>query len=144
MDQNKPLNENVKDLKLIARDALRKNLISPILASISSLKASIVKRQEDVKEYKKDILRSNYRASKIEDANPDADDLRKEEVDCVKGSEEQIKNAEEGVKSLEKDIESAEGEIKDIESGKTKVSAEDLEAYVAKLVLEAAKVEVRK
>ena len=136
------LTEKVKALKLIARDALRMELISPRLAEIGRLENEVKQTQEYITEQEKRGAIANYkieRLTRLDAKHPDFTNLKTNQedimIDCLKC----IENLNKEIEAISKDILTEKEAIAKIETGETLVSAEDLANLVNKLILQDAK-----
>lgn len=136
------LTEKVKALKLIARDALRMELISPRLATISHLEKDIKANQEDEKAMQKRIDIAYYkitRLTRLDSEHPDLENLKKNQENNIDEDKKVIESIKKETETLNKLIVNEKEAIAKIETGETLVSADDLAATVDKLILQEAK-----
>lgn len=136
------LTEKVKEFKLIARNALRMELINPILAGISQLENEIKKFEECIKNEEKNIAIAEYRIERFNrlDANhPDLENLKKNQGKTIERHQEYIKDFNKEIERHIKIIGEERTAIARIETGETLVSAGRLEEMVNKLILQEAK-----
>ena len=155
------LNTNYKKtiatIKVIARDNLRMGLIARRTTRISNMnleKTTLVKGLEAytkrAEEITKDIARNDYAFSKIEDANPDATELRKTLTDSTKLLNEMLAentkdaaqakiDVDQSCKNLDEAIKEQNDKIALIEKGETKVSLDELNTLTNELLLKVAK-----
>lgn len=123
--------EVVSSVKEIARDVLRMELISARQSTIYGHESDIKDVNEQIAAYNKDIARSEYRISKIEDANPDKESLLKLETAVIDATKKDIARAEELIKSINEAIAKENEGIAKIVSGETKVSKDALADLVS-------------
>ena len=130
------LTPQIDKIKLIARDALRMELISPRLTKISVLEAAIKEAKEYQELVKKDIEVIEYEFTKEDTNHP-----RYNEKDSTENKEIRIKNKNEMleeysalIKGYEEKIENQREGIRKIEAGKTLVSSAELSDLVEILI----------
>ena len=130
------LTPQIDKIKLIARDALRMELISPRLTKISVLEAAIKEAKEYQELVKKDIEVIEYEFTKEDTNHP-----RYNEKDSTENKEIRIKNKNEMleeysalIKGYEEKIENQREGIRKIEAGKTLVSSAELSNLVEVLI----------
>ena len=134
-----PVQAVVEKVKVLARTALRGQLISARLAKVADLNAEVASVNGYITAQNKEIARANYALSKVDPANPDAADLTKEANDRVTAANASIKNFQDDLTNLQKSIDEQNAGIAAIESGATKVSAEELACLVDKMLVAQAK-----
>ena len=140
------LTEKVKAIKLIARDALRMELISPKLAEINKLEHETKQRIEYIKAEEKKIAIANYkitRLTRLDAGHPDFDNLKKFQEEVIEYSAKAIENLNKAIEDTNKTIADEKEAISKIETGETKVSFFHLDETVNKLILQEAKNEVQ-
>ena len=136
------LTEKVKALKLIAREALRMELISPRLAEIGRLEKEIAEANDETKILQKGIDIANYkvaRLSRLDADHPDFENLKKFQEEIAIDYLKDIETLNKRIENLNKEILTQKEAIAKIETGETLVSAEDLANLVDKLILQDAK-----
>ena len=136
------LTEKVKALKLIARNALRMELISPRLATISHLEKDIKANQEDEKAMQKRIDIAYYkitRLTRLDSEHPDLENLKKNQENNIDEDKKVIESINKETETLNKLIVNEKEAIAKIEAGETLINAEDLADMVNKLILQDAK-----
>ena len=136
------LTGRVAELKAIARNALRMNLISPRLRHIADFQTSIKNTNESIKEFKHEIEVETYEISKLDTNHPDFEKKKKDKEIIVEELNKGITCYEEQVTEFNKQVKEQEDGIAKIENGETKVSLESLNELVETLVLEEAKKQV--
>lgn len=145
MDTNKTtLAEKTANYKIIARNSLRMELISPRLAKISTLEKEI----EEVKKAKADfelreIAVTKYDLSKLDEAHPLYAEMKKEIEEDLEEMNKHLPCFDKEVEALEKEIADQKEGIAKIESGETLVSKEKLAALVNKMIEQDAMVQVK-
>lgn len=141
-NQTNVLIEKVKALKLIARNALRMELISPILAEIGRLEKEIKTINEHAADQEKRAAIATYKIARLErlDADhPDFNNLKKEQEEKFENTKKAYQNLINEKELYTKRIEEEKTAIAKIETGETLVNAEDLANMVNKLILQDAK-----
>lgn len=136
------LTEKVKALKLIAREALRMELISPRLAEIGRLEKEIAEANDETKILQKGIDITNYkvaRLSRLDADHPDFENLKKFQEDRAIDYIKDIETLNKRIENLNKGILTQKEAIAKIETGETLINAEDLANLVNKLILQDAK-----
>ena len=127
------LKEKVANYKLLAREALRMDLITPRLSKISDLEAKVVSVTACKAEYEHDIVVTNYEISKLDTDHPDYTKTKEGMEAEVKELTEEIKKHDEVLVEIAKEIADQKDGIAKIESGEVKVSLEALNDLVAKM-----------
>lgn len=150
MQDNNPISASIAGLtvkveafKLIARNALRMNLISPRLSTIADITATIdeINKQKARLEHSMKVL--NYEVSKLDSEHPDFEKIKEGKEVRIKELAERGTNLDKEVENLNKLIaEQKEGILK-IESGETKVSLSELNNLVEELINEDARNQVK-
>lgn len=143
----KNYNTIVATAKLSARDVLRAELISARQTKISNLETERENLTKEANDYlarlKKDIARNAYKLSKLEDANPDAEDIKKycktDDEFSNKEIERTTKQLAEETEAINKMITEQKEGIAKIESGETKVSLARLNEIANNFVQDAVK-----
>ena len=137
------LTNKVNNFKVIARNALRMELISPRLSKIADIEASIKELNDCKTRLEHELKVEIYEKSKLDTAHPDYETNKKladETIEILtKEIEEHTKFAEETAKEI---IEQKEG-IAKIEAGETKVSLEALNDLVSKMIKQDAYAQVK-
>lgn len=137
------LEAKVTAFKVIARDSLRMNLISPRLSAIASLEGNI----KDVEAYIADeahtIKVHAYELSKMDVNHPDYASDKTEIETCIKNHEDKVAKLEESIVEINKLIAEQKEGIAKIESGDTKVSLDKLNDLVSKMIEKAALSQVK-
>jgi peptidoglycan hydrolase CwlO-like protein len=131
---NVTLASKVAKFKVIARDALRMNLINPRLTRIANEENRISNINKDIKNTNHALLVEKYEISKMDSDHPN-------HANRLAGKEARIKTLTEAIESYNKNIEEfnksiveQNKEITAIESGETKVSLDDLNDLTNKLI----------
>lgn len=128
------LENKVAGFKIIARNALRMKLISPRLSNIAEIETSIKDTNDCKARLEHDLKVAIYEKSKLDTAHPnfEADNKTADEfiADIKKSIEDHTKTAEE----VAKQIDEQKKKIAMIEAGETKVSLEDLNDLVEKMI----------
>lgn len=132
-------NEIVDSLKVIARDALRMEMVSKVQSEIGAIDGEINHMNEHSTEEKKNIARCDFAISQLVEADPDFADKKAEieanKVEITKTIELIDKNLE----VLKKNKEEKQAKITEIEEGKIKVSLEKLNALTSVYIQEVTK-----
>jgi hypothetical protein len=142
MNTSNVLTTKVEAFKLIARESLRMNLISPRLSRISSLEADIefVNKQKD--ELAHSIKVEEYEISILDTDHPNYDKkLAKKEATLKDLNEDKGFDAQ--IEEFEKAITAQKEGIAKIESGETKVSSDELNDLVDSMIKQDALVQVK-
>jgi hypothetical protein len=130
------LQVRVEALKIIARNALRMNLISPRLSETARKQSQIDEVNKYVNDLNHQVKVQTYEISKLDIDHPDYADKKANKEKKITEINTTIKEQNELVTNLQKDIEEQNKAIAMIESGETKVSLEDLNTLVERLVRE--------
>lgn len=136
------LTEKVKNLKLIARNALRMELISPILAEINRLERGVKEIDGYIATELKKVAVAEYKITRLErlDAeHPDFDNLKKTQEENIEYFKKNLENLTKETEMYTKRIEDERTAITKIETGETLVSTNRLEEIVDRLILQDAK-----
>jgi len=133
------LTEQVEKLKLIARNSLRMELISPRLTKISETESTIISLQKQINDANHIIKVENYEISKLDTEHPDYLDKKATKEEKIEFQTNNTKFYTEIIIEKQKEIEDQQQKISKIETGETKVSQEKLNDIVALLILESSK-----
>lgn len=128
------LTTKVSNYKLIAREALRMELINPRLTKISILKNNIAEYNECKNKANHNIKVQKYELSKLDQEHPNYDKNKTFKEETLKDLEEQVKHYDEHILDIEKEILEQKEKITKIENGETKVSIDDLNCLVDKMI----------
>jgi len=137
------LTDKVNAFKLIARDALRMKLISPRLSNIADLENNITNITKDINANDHMIVVANYEMKKLDTEHPDYAEHKARKEDKVRCITENVVNMKKNIDEINKYIQEQKDGIAKIELGETKVSLDDLNEMVDKLVREDAYVQVK-
>lgn len=129
-----PIQSVVATLKVIARDALRAELIAVRLTKIAGLNASIADNTANIASLNEKIAQAKYDISKIDSANPSAAKLTKIHTEDIANYESRIVYINKSTDELNKGVTEQNKGIADIEAGTTKVCADELAVRVDKLI----------
>lgn len=132
--KNATLEQKVANYKVVARDALRMELISPRLSKITAIENEIKSVNECKANYEHEVLVQSYEISKLDKDHPDYEATKKNKEEIVVDCTASIKEHSDRVIDLEKEIAEQKEGIAKIESGETKVCLEDLNALVAQMI----------
>ena len=128
------LKEKVANYKLLAREALRMELITPRLSKIANLEVSVKSVEECKANLEHEILVENYEISKLDTEHPDYKDFKAEKEEAVKSYTEEVAVHVKGLEELAKEIADQKDGIAKIESGEVKVSLDALNDLVSKMI----------
>jgi len=128
------LTDKVAEYKLIARESLRMDLITPRLSKIANVEVTIDSTKKCKEEIEHEILVENYEISKLDTDHPDYLLFKEEKEETVKAYTEEVENHDKAIKELEDVIAEQKEGIAKIESGETKVSMEALNDLVSKMI----------
>jgi len=138
------LSNKVSNFKVIARNALRMNLISPRLSHISELEAQVKYNKDSIDKFNHQINVINYEISKLDVNHPNYTKTKERmEAEMKDEYTPMIENRNKAILDLEKEIANQKLGITKIETGETKVCLEELNDLVEKLVIEDAKNQVK-
>jgi hypothetical protein len=126
----------VNQFREMARDILRLRWISNIMDQVLNVDNSIAGCNQRIADYTKEIARANYRLSKLEQANPDYADLKKEDDEAIVSFNKSIEEENKIVADLTKEKTAFTDKIAKVVSGELKVSAENLSTKAKELAEE--------
>lgn len=127
-----------------ARDVLRLRWVSNIKDEVLILDNAIASCTKDNECHTKDIARAEYRLSKLEQANPDYEDLKKEDEERIKQYNKWIEGNNRRITDLTEEKAKVSEKIAKVESGEFKVSAENLSSKAKELAEEYMKAQASK
>jgi chromosome segregation ATPase len=130
--------EKVASFKVIAREALRMELVAPRLSKIASLEAEIKGRNEEIKSYDHRIAVNTYENSKLDTNHPDYEDNKKEKEAALEYLAKIKEETTKEINEIKKEIEEQNDSINKIASGETKVSIDSLNELVSKMIRQSA------
>lgn len=136
------LQEKVAKFKLVARDALRMELINPRLTNLSNLEGKLKSINDRTVTTEFDIKVETYELSKLDTEHPNFEKRKIRKEETIKSLNETLEENKKVVTSVEKQIAEEKAAIAKIESGETKVSLDGLNYLVDKLILQNAKNQV--
>lgn len=142
-NNNTPLTDTVKDIKLIARDSLRMNLISPRLSKISEFEIKIQESDTQIEKYAHKIDVLEYEISKLDTEHPDYQKTKENKEEIIKEFTKEITSTKEYIEEQTKQITNQIEKITNIESGETKVSKDALASLVDTLIIEHTKKQIQ-
>ena len=128
------LQTKVAKYKLIAREALRMELINPRLARIANIEGQIAATKKCQDELSHSILVINYELGKLDTEHPDFEETKKAMADDVVELTEGVKEHDKAIEDLNKLIDEQNEGIAKIESGETKVCLESLNELVNSMI----------
>ena len=137
------LTEKVNKIKVIARDYLRMKLISPRLTKIASYEADLAANAKEVDAVNHEILVENYEIGVLDQNHPDYAETKADKEKVVANDQDTLKALAEDAANTKKAIDEQKAGIADIESGKTKVSLDELNEMVEKLIATEVREEVK-
>lgn len=127
-------NEKVAKFKVIARDALRSELVSSRLSRIASIETEIKNVEEYKKEKELDLTTEKYEISKLDTEHPKYDKEKAYKEETVTHLTKSVEDQVEVLKKLEDDKKEQTEAITKIETGETKVSLERLNDLVQDMI----------
>ena len=136
------LENKVATYKLIARDALRMELINPRLSKVASLETELKETNDHIAELEFEVKVETYELSKLDTEHPNYDKRKTRKDETIKSLTTHIEEVKKGIVEIEKQIAEEKAEIAKIESGKTKVCLESLNCLVDKMITQYAKDQV--
>jgi len=128
------LETKVEAYKLIARDSLRMNLISAHLTHVGVLEGEIKDSEETKARNEHEIKVENYEISKLDVDHPNFDKRKESKEETVKHLTERSVRFDKEIFDLTNAVAEQKAAIAKIESGETKVSLENLNCLVEKMV----------
>ncbi|MEK6884615.1 MAG: hypothetical protein AABY22_33590 [Nanoarchaeota archaeon] len=134
MNNQKSLEEKVAAYKLVARDALRMELINPRLTNVADLEGNLKSANEKTTNLEFDVKVENYELSKLDTEHPNFEKRKVRKEETLKSLATSIEENKKFVTEIEKEIAEEKAAIAKIESGETKVSLENLNSLVDKLI----------
>lgn len=134
MQNNTTLESKVAGYKLIARESLRMELISPRLSAIANLESDVKDVQDEIASYSHRIDVVTYENSKLDQNHPDFAKHLKDGEETLVYYADEIKDLNESIVELQKEIDEQKKGITAIESGETKVSLDRLNALVDSMI----------
>jgi predicted nucleic acid-binding Zn-ribbon protein len=133
MDNN--LRTRVSELKLIARNALRMELISPRLTKISDLEKELQATIECKENIEHLILVKEYEITKMDKEHPNYEKDKEYKEENIKYLKTEIENHEKALEEINEEIKKQNEAISKIETGETLVSLNSLN-NVTRLLIE--------
>lgn len=137
------LESKVANYKLIARESLRMELISPRLSRITCLENSIEDVKKIITEKEHEVKVENYEITKLDTDHPNYDKKKEFKENRVKEYTESIERNNKQIEEIEKDIAEQKEGIAKIENGETKVSVDSLNCLVDRMIEQDALVQVK-
>lgn len=128
------LTEKVKKFKLIARESLRAQLISPRLAQIGKYESTIENIKKQIESTDHEIKVETYEISKLDTDHPNYNKKKEKKENQIKNLEEHNKLDNEEIVNIEKEIKKEYEGITKIEKGETKVSQSCLDELVSEMI----------
>lgn len=133
------IKNRVEKFKKIAREALRAELISPRLTKIAKYENQIEGIEDTIEKIKHRIKTHEYEITKLDTEHPNYTNRKTDLEDSIKYNKKDIEIWEKEIKNIENEIEEQKQGIARIETGKTKVSLEKLNAFTEDLIIENAR-----
>lgn len=137
------LANKVSNFKDIARDALRMTLISPRLSRIADYDNQIADINKDINTTNHTLLVEKYEISKLDTEHPNYTERLVSKEARVKTLTESIEFYNKNIEDVNKLIAEQNKGIVAIETGETKVSLEDLNDLVDKMIKQDAYAQVK-
>lgn len=131
---NVTLASKVAKFKVIARDALRMELINPRLSRIAELENRITNINEDIKNTNHALLVEKYEISKMDSDHPNHAERLAGKETRIKTLTESIEFSNKNIEEINKSIVEQNKGITAIETGETKVSLDCLNDLTDKLI----------
>jgi len=128
------LTNKVENFKLIARDALRMELISPRLSKVSDYENNINSLKEDIKVADHNIAVEDYEIITLDSKHPNYKDRKESKESRIKSFNEAKEFYNKEIVELEKVIAEQKAAIQKIELGETKVCLDSLNDLVNKMI----------
>lgn len=128
-------NKIVSEVREIARDGLRLQAVARFRSTLHDLTLEKERLAENRKHVEKNIARSNYQLSKIDPANPDAEQETKSLNSNLEYDNKSLESNTKQVEAVDKQIVEVTKKIEDIQSGVTKISRENLDHETALLLI---------
>ena len=128
-------NKIVSEVREIARDGLRLQTVARFRSTLHDLTLEKERLAENRKHVEKNIARSNYQLSKIDPANPDAEQETKSLNSNLEYDNKSLESNTKQVEAVDKQIVEVTKKIEDIQSGVTKISRENLDHETALLLI---------
>lgn len=119
-------NENVSTFRDLAREEIRLQMTNRRRDIVLSFDNRIKDGKDWLAKFEKDIARTTYRLSKLEEANPDYVELKANEEKKIEDNKKAIEQTNKSIEDLEKEKNAVVDEITKIQSGDMKVNAEEL------------------
>lgn len=139
MNPTTTLESKVAQFKNIARNALRMNLISNRLTKISALENEIQNTLKTIENYNHNVLVESYEIEHSDKLHPNYQSKITQKQKNITENTKIINSYQENIKYLNSLITKEKEGISKIESEETKVSLEELNTLVEKLILQDAK-----
>ena len=124
----------VMALRDLAREVLRARWISNVLQKVMQNNVTIADYNKSINDLNKEITRSNFRISKLDQDNPDYTELLADFNSRVESYNKGIEREKANIIEMEAMNTEEMAKIAKIESGELKVSAESLESKSKELI----------
>jgi chromosome segregation ATPase len=119
-------NENVSVFRDLARDEIRLQMTNRRRDAILNLDKDISLSEKDLENLNKRIARNDYKLSKLEEANPDFEELKKSYEDDNTELKKVVETVNKEIEETKKKKNELLDEITKIQAGDIKVNAEEL------------------
>jgi len=139
LTQETPLKDKVTELKLVARDSLRMELISNRLTKIADLKSQMKYSDEHTDRLNKELKTHEYELETLDSKHPKYEDRKEHHKYEIEFFKETLEKEEKEKATIQEKLDKELEGVILIETGKTKVSLEHLNEYVSELIREQAK-----
>ena len=128
------LESKVADYKLIARQTLRMELISPRLTKIAELESEKKGYEDEVNNYNHRVVVEKYEKSVADKDQPDFKENQEQSDDSLAWLAKEIELANTGVTETQKAIDEQKKSLTAIETGETKVCLDRLNQLVDQMI----------
>lgn len=137
-------NDVVSTLREAARDELRLVKTNSVRAQLFSLNSDMNKLNEVKKELEKDLTCNKYDLSKVDAADPRAEDYKTGLAEDLKVINAEMENLNKEITAVEEAIKDRTAKLADVQSGAWKVSIESLDLIVNRMIVDRSKAVVAK
>lgn len=134
----------VDKIRVLARTSLRMINIANLKEVLYSLNLDKQEVQKCSDELAKDVKRAEFALSKVDAADPDAEDLKKGYGEEIVNLNKEINVHKKGLEDIAKEVEAVNAKIAKWESGENKVQIENLNAKTKELLAEYSLEQARK
>ena len=137
------LANKVNNFKVIARNALRMNLISPRLSKIADYENQSADINKDINTTNHTLLVEKYEISKLDTAHPNYAERLADKEARIKTLTKSIEFYNKNIEEINKLIVEQNKKITAIEIGETKVSLDNLNDLVEKMIKQDAYAQIK-